>query len=456
MPTCYQISAQAGTPEIKSFRGEDHTVIPLVALVQGVLEGVNSEGPEFVSAESIQKTVLGWNGRPVVIDHPQLNGSYVSANNPEVLETELVGQIFGARVEDDKLKMEAWITNASLDNESSRISDTLKRVCDGEVVELSTGFYADIRAYSGKHEGESFSGVLENIVPDHLAILSDSIGACSIEDGCGTNRVNQRFNATEPPDRVNCSCQDPSPYQAVLESLKPFTTFRDIEAGLEGILGQLYQTSWFYIVAVSEDYVVYWTGDGMFSRDYSLASNGQITLGDERTRVRPDTNFVPLQQKDSIMEELINELISNELTKFTEDDREFLSEQTEERLNTFIPNQIDDDEDEDEEDNIQDKKGTRTFDDLLANASPELKQSLEHGQRLFREHRKNLVECIKANKKNSFTIQELEAMDLSTLEKLSTMAGIESFIGKAVPRVHEDSEAIPAPPKVFEPEKKVA
>lgn len=183
--------AEVGDQRTETFEGREHLVIPVVALVEGVIQAANAEEPELALAEEFGKHVEGWNGRPVVVDHPQKRGQFVSANSPEMLEKEKTGTIFNARVTDKKLHLEAWVDLSLAEEKEDRISDTVDLLKEGDVIEVSTGIFVDIRPSTGRFNGEDYEGIWTNTTPDHLAILSGGkLGACSIEDGCGANRVN--------------------------------------------------------------------------------------------------------------------------------------------------------------------------------------------------------------------------------------------------------------------------
>jgi hypothetical protein len=55
-------------------------------------------------------------------------------------------------------------------------------------LEVSTGLFTDNIPTMGIFNGREFFGIATNHKPDHLAVLPDQIGACSIADGCGLNR----------------------------------------------------------------------------------------------------------------------------------------------------------------------------------------------------------------------------------------------------------------------------
>ena len=79
-----------------------YLVAPVVAVVAGVLNGA------LLPVEEVDKLPDAWNGRPLVNDHPHSDDGYMSANAPGVLAGAWLGQVFGAYVEDDRLKGEAW------------------------------------------------------------------------------------------------------------------------------------------------------------------------------------------------------------------------------------------------------------------------------------------------------------------------------------------------------------
>lgn len=161
-----------------------YVVAPVVAVIAKVLNG------QYLPAEEIAKRPFAWNGRPLVDGHPQDDaGMYVTANCPCTLERFGLGQLFGAQAQDDKLLGEAWFDVAQCEA-TARGSAILAALSAGRQIEVSTAYWCEIEAVGGEHEGTQYFGVQRDITPDHLAILLDEIGACSIKDGCGVGRTN--------------------------------------------------------------------------------------------------------------------------------------------------------------------------------------------------------------------------------------------------------------------------
>lgn len=164
--------------------GREYAVAPAVLIKEGVLNG------QFVPSEEIAAFVDAWNGRPIPVRHPQVNGEFVSANSPTVLETSAIGSLFGAMMDGGKLKGELWIDTAKAAVVGGDALTLLARMDAGQTVELSTAYYCDVEATSGYHKGTFFEGIQRNLRPDHVALLPDEVGACSVADGCGAPRVN--------------------------------------------------------------------------------------------------------------------------------------------------------------------------------------------------------------------------------------------------------------------------
>lgn len=468
----FVIRAQVGKPQMRIFQGEDHAVIPVIALIEGVMQASNSPRPELVREEQMTKTVMTWNGRPVVVDHPEKRGVKISANSPDVLEKEQIGFIFNARISGKKLKLEAWINVENTTGMETRILEVIDRLLNEDVVEVSTGFFADTDENSGEFEGEHFDGVLTNIMPDHLAILSSAKGACSIEDGCGANRMNMSCKCGTTP----CSCA-PEPISAedvsgVMKWLQSFGNFitnkehgdrsdEDTRHAIQSALDEKVEP-FAFIVAVFSESVVYATPGGLFRRAFEISEDGSVTLGEDIEAVRPETEFVPVRvnkENDMDKTKLVDGLITNEATQFTEESREWLMSLEADQLTQMVPivaevTEVTEPEPEPEptESSEEDEEDDpRTAEEYIADAPEEVQEVLNQGLRLQKEHRNTLTTAIKANAKNQFDDTELASFALEQLEKLANLSTVKDFSGKGGPRAitASDSDAPPVPPEAF-------
>jgi len=158
-----------------TMHGRPHLVVPVTMIVPGVLNG--SQGPLLYEHEDIK----AWNGMPVVVYHPQKDGQQVSARDPDVLEKQQVGMVLQSRA-NGKLRASAWLDEARLKQVDPRVLNDLNK---GKPVEVSTGLFVEREPKEGSFNGRRYTAVARNYRPDHLAILPDQVGACSVADGCG-------------------------------------------------------------------------------------------------------------------------------------------------------------------------------------------------------------------------------------------------------------------------------
>lgn len=172
--------------------GREHVVVPLVALMEGVIHAINAETPEYVPTSALRSAPQGWNGRPVMLGHPIMNGVQVSANSPDVLSRHCIGTVFETRLAGNKLLMEAWLDPLKIQKVPEALK-LLQKIENGDVCEVSVGAFVLAENKSGVYNGKSYKGVWKDIIPDHLAFLPKGVGACSVAMGCGTHRSAQQF-----------------------------------------------------------------------------------------------------------------------------------------------------------------------------------------------------------------------------------------------------------------------
>lgn len=165
--------------QVKQLEGRDHYVVPMVMLTVGSHSGSN--GPVYYPAEELSRSASDWNGRPVVVYHPQLNGRGVSAGDPDITNRYKVGTIFNTSFDGHRLKADAWIDVARVQQVDSRVADA---IAFNKQMEVSTGLVLDVDEVNTN----AGSPIARNYRPDHLALLPDKTGACSLAAGCGLMR----------------------------------------------------------------------------------------------------------------------------------------------------------------------------------------------------------------------------------------------------------------------------
>ena len=170
-----------GTVRRETLYGRDYLVAPVTMIVPGVLNG--SQGALYYPPDELGNDPLAWNNMPIVVYHPTTDGGPASARDPTILDKRQVGTVFNT-VFNGRLQAEAWFDVERTKQIDRRIYDSLER---REPIELSTGLFTkNTPAQNGAHyQGKPYQYIARNYRPDHLAILPDQVGACSLKDGCG-------------------------------------------------------------------------------------------------------------------------------------------------------------------------------------------------------------------------------------------------------------------------------
>ena len=175
--------------------GREHIEVPAIILGEQVIHGSGGYewGAELVTYNALVMSVEQWNDRPVVIYHTE-----GSATEIENLEQEKVGFIHSAELigydnEPTNIRIKCMLR---LDVELLLTHDDGQAIIDkfdsGFIMEMSTGYYLkELIFQEGNFRGRDFLAMQAEIIPNHLALLPNAVGAYSVEDGGGANRFNQ-------------------------------------------------------------------------------------------------------------------------------------------------------------------------------------------------------------------------------------------------------------------------
>lgn len=244
----------------ENLEGVPHLVVPMVMLTEGVHEG--SEGPGFYSDEENAKSAQLWNHMPVVVYHPREgDGSPITARQPSVLNTRKVGLVLNTTNEDKKLKAEAWLNIARTNEVDKRIIANIKNKVKTEV---STGLGATKVMEKGTWNNEKYAFKVKDYKPDHLAILPDQVGACSIADGAGL-LANSKTGPESTVQALNRSClkviENTLGFKVINNELSFSTTERMLIDALASKYGERgkYWEGW--ITEVFSDHVIFYNSD---------------------------------------------------------------------------------------------------------------------------------------------------------------------------------------------------
>lgn len=492
----------SGSYSTGTLQGKEYIIVPVVALVEGVIQGMAAEGPEMAYAEEFGRYPDSWNGRPIVMSHPTVDDKPVSANSPSVLEDYQIGYIFNASLEGDKLQHEAWVSvdrMNSLNDDSKAILETLQK---GEMIEVSTGYYAQIEKTPGIYNNVKYDAVQRNIVPDHLAFLPNgTIGACSNADGCGAQlavnskpsddfKIVKTFYSVQPccdacanGDHSHCEDamsankdmaskdattkkkkQDPKAYQeyasTIANTIAGGVTFSDARDAVCEVLKVT--NSYTYVVAMTKDVVVYeqynaFTGSyETYQRSYSVSVDGAVSLGDTVEKVRLMTKVVAVNSADKTSEDNPEQNMTDTTTGAAAASTTTTAANTEPKVHTI-------ENDSGTLEVTMNADGTpasfkvvpkanttaaapvvhaapKTAAEFIAQAPAEMKEIFESGIKLHAEKKESLLKALKDSGRCKFNDDALKAMSLDVLENMAALADVPvSYAGRALPNANADT-----------------
>jgi hypothetical protein len=273
--------------------GKDYLVVKGVAVVEGVLK------KELLTKNEIHANE--WNDVPLVLRHPQKNGGSAKTANPDV---PVLGRFYGAKFDTNgnRLLGEFWLDKTAL-NATPEGAIIEQKVRDGEVIEVSTGYYTERVNQRGVWKGSPYTVVQTNVKPDHIAILPDQIGACSVVNGCGMSRNDSDCGCDEGVN-MDRPVFSPNGYEIHLTRNDGDGTDDEASESLDDKInevGQAFmklkypspsQTITGYIQKVYDDHVIVEDGDNLYSVPYTTDANGDIQFT-ERSLWAP----VELQKK---------------------------------------------------------------------------------------------------------------------------------------------------------------
>ena len=439
------VNTQTGTYTIQKEKVDDkqYLVVPVVMMVEGVHHG--SHGPLLHPIDQLGRDPESWEGMPVTIDHPQHNGEYISANTPEQRQF-AVGEVRRAYVDGKKLKGFAYLEEQKLLAMSPMAHE---HISQGLPLEVSIGVFTQEVEMAGEWNGEHYNAVAHNHRPDHLALLPGGVGACSWQDGCGirvnTNKKGGKINEMKDVKLVEIDNARFGVYALQLNE--------SLNERIQWVRDALYQnnteTVYHYVTDVYEDHIIYEREEQgksaeLYKQNYTVGTAGVEFVGDAQ-KVRREVKYLATneagtmtrrkepvimntknggqemsKEKSPCFIKAVDALIANELSVFSEADRDWLMEQDEARVAQLEPKLPERVEVNKEQALEVLRASLDTPEDYIALMPEDMQKLMQSGLRLHTERRDELVSQILANAaKDVWTEDELKAESTEKLEKIA-------------------------------------
>ncbi len=429
MLTQYNLVTNNYNIEYRELNGIDHIVLPVIMMVEGVHNG--SSGPLFHPATELGRNPSLWNGMPVVVNHPMVNGNPVSANSPDILNEYQIGQIFDAYFEDNKLKGYVWI---NLEKAQSKFPEVLEYIENKKPLDVSVGVFNEVDEVQGIWNNEEYVGIATNHIPDHLALLPGGTGACSWNDGCGI-RINQEGKMTKEKENKGVN--------TYLNTLS--NEYKELGYKLQEVLNQKDKTGeYYYLDALYDSYIVYRVekpeGSYYYKEDYEVNNDGNVTLKGNPIQVKREVSYPSVNNEQNTQggkmskefkpccPEKVEKIISINST-FTKEDKEWMEKLSEEQLNKIQAlaeskvevKEVEVEKEVTKEDALnalsEHLSDPEKFMDLLPK---EIQEQLKHGLKLHNDQKMEFIKKITANSE-AWTEDELKAKSFDELQKMASL-----------------------------------
>lgn len=292
------ISNEVGKARYEVMNGRQFIVAPLTLIVSGVLNG--SGGALYYPPDEVEKDPTIWNGFPIVVYHPTEYGKPISARDPDVFNKSHVGFVFHAKGVKGKLKAEGWFDVELTKAVDERVYKSLEV---GDPIELSTGLFADfVPAEEGAvHNGKAYDYIATNYRPDHLAVLPDQTGACSLKDGCGVlvNSTATSFSSEtegwQPVGSILLNNIDMAYHEIEDNVRKALYEARPTVYDSSGM-----SKSYCYLVSVYNDYLIYSSDGDLYKMPYEMDKKGRVTLDEKNEEpVRKVVSYVAVNNSST-------------------------------------------------------------------------------------------------------------------------------------------------------------
>jgi hypothetical protein len=432
--------------DIRYVNGEKFWVVPGTIAKHGVMRG--SRGSIYYPDPLFNSTCDRWNKQPVIINHTfNEKGNPVSCLSEDTLDEVCVGFTDNSYYQDGDLKVEFWLSEERLYTVNRDVADKIKA---RKKLEVSTGLLSKTKkAKDGAvFNGQSYDQVLVDYKTDHVAILTDEKGACSVEQGCGV---------------FNSSKDDEEDVFKEWAEKKLKVTFNELShSGVRDLLHTQLRKKYsqdddyVWIVEVYDDYIIYSEGSQLYRLNYTQ-SESDVTLSDGTPqKVNRVIEYVTVNKENDMPKEnknrnddqqqveldekkvpLINSLIENENSYFKEDDKPVLNQMSECRLkelNEQFKQTANEKHDMENEEDDTKKNAKKKEENQTANSSapltpeewynaapPEIQATWNHAARLEKEHKEGLVKKILEHAPEDKQTEEMTAnlmkKDIEDLEE---------------------------------------
>lgn len=264
-----RVAVNAASIRREQHNGREHIVIPSFTLPDEVIMNGG-----LYPHDEIEKAYASLEGTLAPLGHPQVDGEYVSARQPEAINSYHVGA-WNRNVKrvGNRISVEKWLdVEYAKNTEGGR--QVLSAIDKGEPVHTSTGIFLD-REMTPNADG--YDWIARNMSLDHDAILLNEQGAATPEDGVGM-MVNKTLVINSVLPTVNEDALDDS-YGEKLAILSEAVKERFATSD-----------SYAYVQDFDDRALIYVTPEGTYTIDYHYEGDNPILTGESKV-VTVETSY---------------------------------------------------------------------------------------------------------------------------------------------------------------------
>jgi hypothetical protein len=254
-----RVAVNASTIRREQHNGREHIVVPSFTLPDEVIMNGG-----LYPHDEIEKSYKSLEGTLAPLGHPQVDGDYVSARQPEAINAYHVGAWNrNVRRVGNRIALDKWVdVEYAKNSEGGRA--LLEAIDKGEPIHTSTGIFLD-REMTPNADG--YGWIARNMNFDHDALLVGEIGAATPEDGVGM-LVNKTLVINSVV--VNEEALDNS-YGEKMELLSAAVKEKFASGD-----------SYAYVQDFDDQGLVYCTPDGMYKISYHMENGNPILTGESQ------------------------------------------------------------------------------------------------------------------------------------------------------------------------------
>jgi hypothetical protein len=316
---------------------------------------------------------------------------------------------------------------------------------------------------AGQWNSEQYSASIVDMIPDHLALLPNSTGACSWDDGCGL-RANAKEIMNSNKESILIVLAKQQELGGLIDKVRRFVDSMDVydRATERSVVVN-------YLRAVYSDSFIYKQDlrrpnqpeqSVLLKQKYSVNDSGELEFVGDPEEVIEDLQYNPKSNEDgtaenNITEEVrimataaakakcaekavtpadkakckemtVNQMIENQDNAWTEEDREWLTGLNEAQFSKVLanaePKEIIKEVEKIVEKVIDNTKAApTTLAGWLETVPTEIRSVVNAGMKELDTKRASLIAKIAANERNTFNEDQLKGMDMGMLESISNL-----------------------------------